>query len=96
MAGSFSTSHVTEITLKILERNVTTHISAPIHVTTKISNYNVIFGRDLLRDLGIQLNFQNNLIGWQDINLPIKLIDCKMRTHFTVQDNKNLRNATKN
>ena len=64
-------------------------------MSTKNSNYDVIFDRDLLWELGIQLDFQNNFIGWQDINLPIKPMDCKMRTHFTIQDSKNVRNATK-
>ena len=54
------------------EVNVTAHISAPFHVTTKKSNYNVIFGRDLLWELGIQLGIHNNFIGWIDINLPMK------------------------
>ena len=53
MAGSFSTSHEAETTLKIPELNVMAHNSAPFHVTTKKSNYNVIVGRDLLREVGI-------------------------------------------
>ena len=52
MAGSFSTSCEAEITFKMPEFNVTAHISAPFHVTKK-SNYDVIFGRDLLQKLGI-------------------------------------------
>ena len=36
IAGSFSTSSKTGITLKIPELNVTAHISTPFHVTTKI------------------------------------------------------------
>ena len=32
----------------------------------KKRNYYVIFGRDLLQELGIQLDFQNNFIGWQE------------------------------
>ena len=55
----------------------------------------VIFGRDLFQELGIQLDFQNNIIGWHDINVPMKLLNCKMRTHSTVQDSKQIRNATK-
>ena len=81
--------------VKMPELNVTAHISVPFHMTTKKSNYNVIFGSDLLQELGIQLDFQNNGIGWKDINLPMKPVDCKMRTHFTNQDSKNVRNATK-
>ena len=80
---------------KLLELNITAHISAPFHVTTKKYNCDVIFGRNLLQELGIQLDFQNNFIGWKDINLSIKLVKCKMRIHFTIQDSKYVRNATK-
>ena len=55
MVGSFSTSHGAEIPFEIPELNVTAHISTPFHVTTKKSNFSVIFGRDLLWELGIQL-----------------------------------------
>ena len=95
LAGSFSMSHKAEITLKMPELNVTAHISAPFHVTTKKSNYNVIFGRDLLRELEIQLDFHKNFIGWKDINLPMKTIGCKTKTYFTIQDSKNVRNKNK-
>ena len=72
MAGSFSTSHNAKITFKIPELNNTAHISAPSHVKTRKSNYDVIFGRKLLLELGIQLVFQNYFIVWQNINRPMK------------------------
>ena len=54
--GSFSTSREADIKFKLPELIVTAHISAPFHVTTKKNNYDVIFGRDLLRELGIELH----------------------------------------
>ena len=57
MAGSFSTSREAKITLKMPELNVTAQISTPFHVTTKKSNYNVIFVSYLLREIGIQIDF---------------------------------------
>ena len=53
ITGSISASREAEITFKIPELNVMAHISMPFDVTTKKSNYDVIFGRDLLRELGI-------------------------------------------
>ena len=94
MVGPFSTSHYAEITLKLPEIDVTAVISTPFHVTSKKSNYDVIFDTDFLLELGIQLNFQNSFIGLQDINIPMKPIDCKMIIHFTIQDSKNVRNVT--
>ena len=95
MAESYSTSRKAEITLKMPELHVTAQISAPFHVKTKKSNYNVIVDRDLLQELGIQLDFQNSFIEWRNVNIPIKPIDCKMRTHFTIQESKNVSNPTK-
>ena len=53
MAGYFSTSRKVEITFEMLELHITAHISVPFHMTTIKSNYDVIFGRDLLQELGI-------------------------------------------
>ena len=57
-----------QITLKMPELNVTAHISAPFHVTAKKRNYDVIFDKNLIQELRIQLDFQNNFIGYQNIN----------------------------
>ena len=66
MAGNFSTSYNAVVKIKLLELNVTTHIFAPFHVTSKKSNRNVIFGQDLQQELGINLDFQNNFVRWKD------------------------------
>ena len=95
VAGSFATSREAKIKFKMSELNVTAHISAPFHMTTKKSKYKAIFCRDFLWEVEIQQDFQNNIIGWQEINLFMKPIDYKMRTHFTIQDSKNVRSATK-
>ena len=85
MNGSFSTSHEDEITFITSYLKVRAHISAPLHLTIKKSNYNVIFGRGLLWELGTKLDFQNYyFVGWQAINLPLKSIDCNVRPHFTI------------
>ena len=57
MAGSFSTLCKAEVKNKLPELNFTAHVFAPFHVTSQKSNYDVIFDRDLLRELGINLDF---------------------------------------
>ena len=64
-------------------------------MTNKISNYDVIFGRDLLWELGIQIDFKNNFIQWQDINIPMTPLNYRISIHVTIQDSKNIRSATK-
>ena len=57
ITGSFSTLCEAEVKIKLSELNFTAHVFAPFHVTSQKSNYNVILGRDLLREQGINLDF---------------------------------------
>ena len=51
-----------EVKIKLPELNFTARIFVPFHKTSQKNNYNVIFGRDLLRELGINLGFQNDFV----------------------------------
>ena len=94
MAGSFSTSYETTINLTLPELNPTAHISAKMHMTENKSNYDVIFGRDLLRELGISLDFKSNTVTWQHIEIPMKPKDCTVRGHFAIEESVNVKQAT--
>ena len=85
----FSTSYKAEVKNKLPKLNFATHIFAPFHVTSQNSNYNVIFGQDLLQELGVNLDFQNSFVGWKEIKIPMKSINCKIRTNFVIQEIKN-------
>ena len=91
MARSFSTSCKAEVKIELPELN---HIFAPFHVTSQKSSYNVSFGRDLLRELGINLDFQNNVVGWKETKIYMKSINCEMKTNFAIHESKNIKSAT--
>ena len=65
IVGSFLTSYKAEVKVKLPELNFTAPIFAPFHVTSQNSNYNVIFGRELLQELEINLDFQYNFVRWK-------------------------------
>ena len=67
MAQSYLKSCKAKVKIKLLELNVMAHISAQFLITAGKSNYNVFFGRALLRELGISLDFH------QDIHETLKL-----------------------
>ena len=69
MAGSFSTLCKAEVKIKLPKLNFTAHIFAPFHITSQKSNYDVIFGQDLLCELGMNLDFQNNFVGWKETKI---------------------------
>ena len=66
MTRSFSTSCEAKVGIKLPELNPKAHISEPSHVNDQKSNYDVIFGKDILRKLGMSLDFQNNFVGWKE------------------------------
>ena len=94
MAGSFSTLCKGYVKIKLPELNFTAHIFAPFHVTSQKSNCNVFFCQDLLRELGTNLDFQNKFVGWKETKIPMKSINCKMRTNFAIHERKNIKSAT--
>ena len=94
MAGLFATLYETEVNLKLPELFHTAHISAPFHVTKQNSTYDLIFGRDLLRELNIVLNFSNNTAECNNVHISIKPRNCTPETNFTIQESESARNAT--
>ena len=69
MGGSFVTSCEAQVNLPIV--NITARIFAPFHVTSQKRIYDIIFGPDLLQELGINLDFQNNFVGWKETKIPV-------------------------
>ena len=82
MAGTFKTTRTAHVTLKLPELNHTAEISANFHVTNQKSTYNIIFGRKLLKDLGIILDFSQMVTIWNDVTIPMKDVDANLKSHF--------------
>ena len=69
MAGTFNTTFVTQIILKLQELNCSAEIYVKRHLTDKLLNYKLILGRDKLHKLGIIFNFENKTISWQEVSI---------------------------
>jgi hypothetical protein len=39
---------------------------------TVVGNYDMIIGRDMLTDLGIDIRFSDNVISWDGAEMPLK------------------------
>ena len=55
----------------------------------------MILGREILRKLGITLNFYNNTINWSDTSILMKPVENNTRTHFAISDSKRVALGTK-
>eukprot|EP00957_Ditylum_brightwellii_P178523 13598789-Ditylum_brightwellii.AAC.1 len=70
--GEFSTCAKCKVTFGLPELNPSAHVEHALHVTKQLGWYNIILVRDLLRELGIELNFKENSISWGDYQANIK------------------------
>ena len=95
MADTFKTTRLAEIKLKLPELSDSAEINVNCHVTKQKSNYDLILGRKILRELSINLNFSNNTTNWNYTSIPMKLVHNSTRTHFVINDSKRVSSETK-
>jgi predicted aspartyl protease len=46
------------------------------------SNYDMILGRDILKELGMDINFSKETVSWEEAQVPKKPINCNKNEHF--------------
>jgi len=86
-AGSFSTIARCALEFALPELSPSKVVKASVHVTQqRLGNYDMILGRDLLEELGLQMNFAEHTIRWGDGEIPMKPTDATSETSFFVND----------
>ena len=94
MAGTLSTSKRGSLNIKMPEFNETATIKIDCHVTTNKSNYDIIIGRDTLRELGIMLDFSNDTVTWNNSTISMKPPNCNLTEHYFINDPSNVEEAS--
>ena len=94
MAGTFNTTFVPEIILKLPELNHSAKIYVKWLLTNKLLNYNLILGRDILHELGINFNFENKTITWQEVSISMKAPKCTAKEFFIIKEIYPVQNLT--
>ena len=95
MAGTFYTTFVTEIILKVPKLNHSAIIYTKCHLTDKLLNYDLILGKDIIHKLGIIFSFENETITLQEVSISMKPHNCTAREFFVIKESRPVRNATK-
>ena len=86
MSGEFRTLATAKLNFTLPELSPTAKFTTKFYVTTQKSNYDIILGRDTLRQLGIKIDFQNNTIGYGDGEIDMKPISCTRNTHYNINE----------
>ena len=93
-AGDMKTTLKCKAQFSIPELHDNRLIEWDVHVTETLAPYDMIIGRDVLSDLGIDLLFSNNTIEWDDSQIPFKDADATLNESYHVNDSNLLVQAT--
>ena len=80
--------------------NPTSEITHSVHVVKTLDDYDIIIGRDLLHELGIDIRFSTKTMFWNDVKVDMKknvherrLVPRGRRT-FCIGQNRNINRPT--
>ena len=94
VAGSFQTNETCKIQFSLPELWDTRIVEWTAHVTNQKSNYDMIIGRDVLTELGINLNFKDMTMQWDTAVIPMKPIDATIENSYAIEDSVAMNDAT--
>ena len=84
--GVATTSEKATIQFSLPEFYEKTIVQKEVHVFSTPMNYDMIIGRDLMSELGINLDFYFQKVRWQNAEIPMKLPDATITSDFYIQD----------
>ena len=61
-------------------------VEVTLHVTQMNGNYDMILGRDVLTQLGIVLDFEQQIVRWGDKIVKMRPTDCTSETTYAIDD----------
>eukprot|EP00957_Ditylum_brightwellii_P180266 13732035-Ditylum_brightwellii.AAC.1 len=65
----------------LLELNLIVYAEHTIHINNQLGRYNMILGRDVLQELGINLDFKESNITWGNYQASMKSADITLVKH---------------
>jgi len=85
-AGNMSTTSKVKAQFSIPELHDNRLIEWDVHVTKDLGAYDMIIGRDILNDLGIDILFSTQTVDWENHDIPFKNVDDDPETAYHIQD----------
>ena len=95
LAGKVSTANVARVQFKLPEFFDDRAVEYNVHLTETLKNYDMIIGRDLLSELGIDINFSNSTCSWEHSVIPMKPLEPQQSTSsHAIEESGVLKSAT--
>ena len=84
--GALQTTTKCQAQFTIPELHDNRLIEWDLHVAKDLGAYDMIIGRDILTDLGIDIRFSNNTVEWDDSEIPMKDVDLEFQESYHLGD----------
>ena len=94
LAGEVTTTKVAKVQFSLPELQEQKLINYQVHLTDQDMKYDMIMGRDLLQELGININFKNMTLEWEDHAIEMKSVDATEQTSFAIADSAAVEGAS--
>ena len=92
--GALKTTYKCKAQFTIPELHDNRLIEWNIHVSKNLGAYDMIIGRDLLEDLGIDLKFSSQTVEWDDSEIPFKESDAVPEIAYHIREPSAVDEAT--
>ena len=86
IAGTATTDSKVKLQFSLPEFHDDRIIEWNAHVAKQLGNYDMIIGRDLLEELGIDISFNRMECEWDESTIPMKSIDATPETSYHIRD----------
>jgi hypothetical protein len=93
-AGKLTTTQKCKALFTIPELHDDRVIEWNVHVAPTLGSYDMIIGRDILQDLGIDIQFSTGTVHWDGNEVPLKPYDATEEQTYHVQDSYAVDEAT--
>ena len=94
MAGTVSTSQMTKVQFSLPEFFDDRLIEWDVHLATSLGSYDMIIGRDILTDLGIDIHFSTQTCTWEHSTIPMRSTSATLEQSYVVAESGPVKEAT--
>lgn len=94
MAGTVSTGVTAKVEFSLPEFHEGKLLEWAVHLTSKLSNYDMIIGNDLLTEIGIDIHFSIHACMWGHSTIPMRDSDNTIKQSYLVEESGPIKQAT--
>ncbi len=93
-AGELHTTERVRTQFTIPELHDNRMLKWDLHVTKDLGIFDMIIGRDIMRDLGMDVKFSTNTIEWDNSEIPLRDSESTVQEHFHITESDSMSDAT--